>query len=183
MRGWTRLLIHPKIAVIMVIFLLSIYEFISRTTNSDYTDNIVDSSLLNNSMTTDSRKWSHFKRYFVGPKMPRRIHKQRREGHLATTSKGIVDNINPLFPYYDARHTWDRNAIHTKACPNWANKTAIEKIYNAAKELTTETNIVYEVDHIVPVKHPLVCGLHVEFNLQIIPMEENKEKSNNFVVD
>jgi hypothetical protein len=180
-RGWSRLLIHPKIAVIMVIFLLSIYEFISRTTNSDYTDNIVDSSLLNNSMTTDSRKWSHFKRYFVGPKMPRRIHKQRREGHLATTSKGILDN--PLYPYYDARHTWDRNAIHTKACPNWANKTAIEKNYNAAKELTTETNIVYEVDHIVPVKHPLVCGLHVEFNLQIIPMEENKEKSNNFVVD
>lgn len=133
-------------------------------------------------MTTDSRKWAYFKRHFVGPKMPRRIHKQRREGHLATTSKGI-DTVKSVFPYYDARRTWDRNAIHTKACPDWANKDAIEQIYKAAKELTIATGISYEVDHIIPVKHLLVCGLHVEHNLQIIPQEENKEKSNNYIVE
>ena len=131
-------------------------------------------------MTVESRQWANFKKQFVGPNMPRRIRKERREGHLAPSSKGI--NINLLSPFNDTRHTWDRHAIHTKACPNWANKDTIDKIYKAANELTNATGITYEVDHIVPVKHDLVCGLHVEHNLQIIPKTENKEKSNRFIV-
>jgi hypothetical protein len=131
-------------------------------------------------MTTESRKWANFKRHFVGPKIPRRIHKERREGHLATSAKG--NSANFLSPFNDNRHTWDRHAIHTKACPNWADKDTINKIYETANELTDKTGITYEVNHIVPVKHDLVCGLHVEYNLQIIPKTENKEKSNKFIV-
>jgi hypothetical protein len=124
-------------------------------------------------MTTNSREWAKFKRQFVGPIMPRRIRKERREGHLATTLKS--NNI-------DLRSTWDRHATHNKACPNWANKDAINTIYKTAKELTKSTGISYEVDHVIPVRHPLVCGLHVENNLQIILKDENREKSNYFVV-
>lgn len=40
----------------------------------------------------------------------------------------------------------------------------------------------YEVDHIVPLIHPKICGLHNEFNLRVIPEEENRMKSNTFEI-
>lgn len=132
-------------------------------------------------MTTESRKWAKFKRQFVGPTIPRRIHKDRREGYLSPLKGDGV--LNTLCPQSDIRNTWDRHAVHKKACPKWANKSAIKKIYDTAKDLTSSTGIIYEVDHIIPVKHQLVCGLHVEHNLQILPKDENRVKSNYFVVE
>jgi hypothetical protein len=127
-----------------------------------------------------SREWAKFKRFFVGPIMPRSIRKQRRE---AIPSEPITPAFNSRMKDYDPRKLWNRKDIHRLTKPLWANDTAIDEVYKAAKSLTESTGVIYHVDHIIPIRHPLVCGLHVENNLRAIPATENMQKSNSFVVE
>lgn len=54
----------------------------------------------------------------------------------------------------------------------------VQEIYQLAKLATRLMGKPYEVDHIVPIKHRLVCGLHVPWNLQILVRSENRAKNN-----
>lgn len=67
-----------------------------------------------------------------------------------------------------------------QAIPKWVNFDKIKEIYDLSTKLTKETGILHHVDHIIPLQHDLVCGLHVEDNLQILTAEENIKKSNKF---
>jgi 5-methylcytosine-specific restriction endonuclease McrA len=75
-----------------------------------------------------------------------------------------------------------RKAQKIRATPPWADMDAIRAIYEECSRITAETGVEHHVDHIVPLRHPKVCGLHVHWNLQIITAEENVRKSNRFVV-
>lgn len=76
------------------------------------------------------------------------------------------------------RKTARRNAAKLNATPRWADQEEIACIYNEAATLTRLTGIEHHVDHIVPLRSKLVCGLHVPDNLQILARQENLAKSN-----
>lgn len=68
----------------------------------------------------------------------------------------------------------------TLKCPRDALKR--DAMYLEARRLTLETGRLHVVDHIVPIKHDKVCGLHVSHNLRVIESPENLRKSNKFEV-
>lgn len=72
------------------------------------------------------------------------------------------------------------------AMPAWLSKDDISKIksvYKMCRALSKKTGIPHEVDHIIPLNNPLVSGLHVPWNLQIITKDENLRKSNKVIED
>lgn len=74
-----------------------------------------------------------------------------------------------------------RIADKLKATPKWADQEKIRLIYHKAKEISDLTGIKHHVDHIIPLRNKLVCGLNCEDNLQILTALENCKKSNKFV--
>jgi hypothetical protein len=77
------------------------------------------------------------------------------------------------------REQWRRKGAVTKqAIPQWADLHAMHAIYLEASRRSTATGVPHNVDHIVPLRSPLVCGLHCEANLQILPCSENFSKGN-----
>jgi hypothetical protein len=74
-----------------------------------------------------------------------------------------------------------REGVEKRATPAWANHDYIAGMYTIAKLVTEFTGEPYEVDHIVPLRGRDVCGLHVEHNLQVIPMHDNRVKYNSSI--
>lgn len=78
-----------------------------------------------------------------------------------------------------------RRATKHRATPVWLSKehkSEIRKLYRKCIELNKDKKNEYHVDHIVPLKSDLVCGLHVPWNLQILTREENCRKSNKLIL-
>jgi hypothetical protein len=74
-----------------------------------------------------------------------------------------------------------RRAYKLQATPNWLTESQlqeIKQIYALAKECEMLTGDKYHVDHILPLKGKDVCGLHVPWNLQVLPADVNLKKSN-----
>jgi 5-methylcytosine-specific restriction endonuclease McrA len=74
-----------------------------------------------------------------------------------------------------------RRRKHRLATPDWLTTEQfkqIRDIYERAISISKLTGIPHAVDHIIPLVHQDVCGLHVPWNLQILTREANATKSN-----
>lgn len=81
-------------------------------------------------------------------------------------------------PGYGARKQAARRAAVLRATPSWADHDKITAIYALSAWLTKLTGVSWEVDHIIPLRSKIVCGLHVETNLRVILAAENLAKGN-----
>ena len=69
----------------------------------------------------------------------------------------------------------------SNAVPNWLTpemKKQIRDVYIHMRDCRAVTGEPYHVDHIVPLNGENVCGLHVPWNLQVLPADVNTSKSN-----
>lgn len=74
-----------------------------------------------------------------------------------------------------------RRAYLLNATPAWLSdkhKRDINTIYKVCAKVSERTGKQHHVDHIVPLKGKSVCGLHVPWNLSIIPAPMNLQKGN-----
>jgi hypothetical protein len=105
-----------------------------------------------------------------------------KEKILANKKQWRKKNLHKIAEYA-SKH----RSVMLNASVSWADKCYISDLYANCKEAeqlfaNAGIQIKFHVDHIVPLKHKKVCGLHVEHNLQILTAEENLSKSNTFEV-
>jgi hypothetical protein len=75
----------------------------------------------------------------------------------------------------------NRRCAELQRTPQWLtieDKYQIKSIYNLAVAQSELHQTPYEVDHIIPLQGKFVSGLHVPANLQVMPQNENRKKSN-----
>jgi len=68
-----------------------------------------------------------------------------------------------------------------QAEPPWLSskdRERAENIYRTATKVSEITGKPHDVDHVIPLQGKNICGLHVWWNLAIIPASMNRSKSN-----
>lgn len=90
----------------------------------------------------------------------------------AWLNRDDLENKNSIRGQKYYRHRWN-------AQPNWADVDRIEKFYRERDCRNARDGAgVWEVDHIYPLIHEELCGLHNQFNLQVVKAKLNRAKGN-----
>lgn len=129
----------------------------------------------------------------------REYHLANRERVLERQRQYKIENKEKLVEYRErnadrdkaVKKVWEsknRHALNARAAkrrsalrnavPIWADFEKIASIYAEAQKSPG-----LHVDHIVPIISDIVCGLHCEANLRVIPASENLSKSNRYWPD
>ena len=58
----------------------------------------------------------------------------------------------------------------------------LREIYLFRDAVSAATGVKHHVDHVIPLNHPKICGLHTPCNLAVVPWYVNLSKGNTFEV-
>jgi hypothetical protein len=128
--------------------------------------------------------WLKYRKGDKGKQVTKRaIDKYRFSAHGIAKRKEWRDSV--LGKSAIRKNSAKRLAQELLALPKWLTEDdmfLIREIYELAALRSRITGIVWEVDHIIPLRGKTVCGLHVPQNLQVITRTENRKKNNKLVV-
>lgn len=103
-----------------------------------------------------------------------------RPNERATNIARACKNQKRRFDEDPARKRSHRLWNHAKSrgalIPKWVRIADFDAVCRRALRKGPE----YVLDHVVPLKHPLVCGLHVPWNLRVVLKATNWRKGNSF---
>jgi hypothetical protein len=118
----------------------------------------------------------------ANPEKSKAIWKKHRELHqdkrAVYKKKWIDDNRGKVNAYNSLRH-----AEKKQRTPSWLSdfdKLQIQCMYQLAAMYSKESGKEWHVDHVVPLQGEHVSGLHVPWNLRVIPASENLRKYNKY---
>lgn len=87
----------------------------------------------------------------------------RREAPRGDTSPRLVDLKAAVRDEFRLRQRADA------AMPPWFQPSSVLPMFVEARQLATRTGIRHRVEHVVPIDGSDCCGLHVPWNLRIVP--------------
>lgn len=104
------------------------------------------------------------------------LKKLKSENHKKLVKKWIKSNKSRM-----TFHCSNRRSLKKNATPPWLTSihyAQIQEMYDVAYAKSVQTGISYHVDHIFPLNGIGFNGLHVPWNLQILPAHKNISKGN-----
>jgi Fe2+ transport system protein B len=138
------------------------------------------------------KEYSRLKKLEI--KLQQRKHRKANKEKISSQQKEYreknKENIAKYMHEYQKNNRHIINAITSKrracklnATPKWLSKKdeqIIRRFYKLSILFSKIFNSTFHVDHIIPLQGKTVCGLHVPWNLQILPAKDNISKSNSF---
>jgi sugar-specific transcriptional regulator TrmB len=103
----------------------------------------------------------------------------RAENYEEVKKREKTHQENNLHIY--AKNSSKRRAKLANATPAWLTEDddfIFNEIYEMRDIRSKDTGVIHHVDHIIPLQGEEACGLHVWWNLQLLPASENISKSN-----
>jgi hypothetical protein len=112
----------------------------------------------------------------------RALYAQKPQKYRAYNRRYQQEHAEVLRPK-NANRTMLRIAAKQQRTPKWLSADDLwlmEEAYALAALRTKVTGIAWDVDHIVPLRGKVVSGLHVPWNIQVLPAAINRSKGNKF---
>lgn len=93
-----------------------------------------------------------------------------------TLRRALCSHVMPDWLMRHKRRSYIIQAV--LASPPWVRPIDFKALYEKRDALTASTGVRHVLDHVVPLNHPMVCGLNVPWNVRVIPAATNAIKSN-----
>ena len=115
--------------------------------------------------------------YFANKERKRAYDAKRRKDkrHLFRGASKRWRDSNPQKKNAD---TNSRRRRLKECMPKWMSPSLMKCFYEQAQRVTQCTGVPHHVDHVIPLHGRKVSGLHVPWNLQVIPAFKNLSKGN-----